>query len=99
MAQIHGNSGARDGLMALSGRRPRDWLTACIEGDIAMSTSNSNVIILTSGLTGSSVLTGLIARAGYWTGSQTFKKEYDTFENVELIRLNRDLFAAAGYSG
>ena len=51
-----------------------------------------NVIILTSGLTGSSVLTGLISRVGYWNGDQTHKKEYDTCENSELISLNLSLF-------
>jgi hypothetical protein len=59
-----------------------------------------NVVILTSGLSGSSVLTGLIARASYWTGDQTFKKQdYDTFENRELIELNLRLFHEAGYTG
>ena len=59
-----------------------------------------NVIILTSGLSGSSVLTGLIARAGYWTGNQTFRKaDYETHENRELIDLNLRLFGAAGYKG
>jgi hypothetical protein len=59
-----------------------------------------NVIILTSGLSGSSVLTGLIARAGYWMGDKTFKKEdYETFENRELIDLNLRLFQEAGYKG
>jgi len=59
-----------------------------------------NVIILTSGLSGSSVLTALIARAGYWTGDSTFKKpEYDTFENQKLIDLNLKLFQDAGYKG
>lgn len=59
-----------------------------------------NVIILTSGLTGSSVLTGLIARGGYWTGSSTQKKEdYDTFENKELIELNLRLFQNVDYRG
>lgn len=59
-----------------------------------------NVIILTSGLSGSSVLTGLIARAGHWMGDATYQKEdYDTFENRELIDLNRRLFQAAGYKG
>jgi len=59
-----------------------------------------NLIILTSGLSGSSVLTGLMARAGYWTGDATFKKqEYDTFENHELIALNLRLFREAGYKG
>ena len=57
-----------------------------------------NVIILTMGLSGSSVLTGLVARAGYWTGHDTFKKkEYDTHENRELIELNSELLKAAGY--
>ena len=59
-----------------------------------------NVIILTSGLSGSSVLTGLIARAGYWTGESTFKKaDYETFENQEVIDLNSKLFREAGYQG
>lgn len=59
-----------------------------------------NVVILTSGLSGSSVLTGLIARAGYWTGNTTFKKsDYDTFENQELIELNLRLFQEGGYKG
>jgi hypothetical protein len=60
----------------------------------------NNVIILTSGLSGSSVLTGLIARAGCWTGEQTFKKaQYETYENTELIALNLRLFEEAGYAG
>jgi hypothetical protein len=59
-----------------------------------------NVIILTSGLSGSSVLTGLVARTGCWTGDATFKKQdYDTFENRELIELNLRLFREAGYTG
>jgi hypothetical protein len=59
-----------------------------------------NAIILTSGLSGSSVLTGLIARAGYWTGHSTHKKrDYDTFENTRLIDLNLKLFQMAAYTG
>jgi hypothetical protein len=59
-----------------------------------------NVIVLTSGLTGSSVLTALIARAGYWTGGSTHKKsDYDTFESKELIRLNQCLIKEAGFEG
>jgi hypothetical protein len=65
-----------------------------------------NVVILTSGLTGSSVLTGLIARAGYWTGDRTHKKDsaqkneqYNTHENTELIDLNLRLFKESGYQG
>lgn len=60
----------------------------------------SNVIILTSGLTGSSVLTALISRAGYWTGENTHKKpKYDTFENEELISLNLKIFEQGDYHG
>ncbi len=59
-----------------------------------------NVIVLTSGLSGSSVLTSLLARAGYWTGNGTFKKrDYDTYENQELIDLNKRLIQEAGYKG
>lgn len=46
------------------------------------------------------MLTGLIARAGYWTGDATFKKQqYETFENQRLIDLNRMLFQRAGFKG
>jgi len=56
-----------------------------------------NVIILTGGLTGSSVVAGLMHAAGYWTGEGTFHKpDYDTHENKELIALNRDLMARVG---
>ena len=49
-----------------------------------------NVIILTGGLTGSSALAGLLTEAGYWCGEDTFKKsDYNTYENAELIALNR----------
>jgi hypothetical protein len=61
--------------------------------------SKRNVIILTSGLTGSSVLTGLLARRNYWTGNETAKKEYDTYENVDLVKLNVNILRQAGYSG
>jgi hypothetical protein len=58
-----------------------------------------NVIILTSGITGSSILAGFLARSGYWAGHTTVKKEYDTFENAELVRLNQQIFRQAGYAG
>lgn len=59
-----------------------------------------NVIILTSGLSGSSLLTGFIVRGGYWAGNTTFHKpDYHTFENQELISLNKRLFDEAGYKG
>jgi hypothetical protein len=56
------------------------------------------VIILTSGITGSSVLAGFLAHSGYWAGDVTHKKEYDTFENQELIDLNLKIFHEAGYT-
>jgi hypothetical protein len=54
--------------------------------------ARDSVIILTGGLTGSSALAGLLSAAGYWSGEDTFRKrDYDTYENAELIRLNRQL--------
>jgi hypothetical protein len=51
-----------------------------------------NVIILTHGWSGSSLFASLLRRAGYWIGDDTFKKpDYDTFENAELVALNRRL--------
>jgi hypothetical protein len=59
-----------------------------------------NVIVLTAGISGSSVLTGLIARAGYSVGDSTYKKpDYDTHENERLVELNKQLIAAAEYHG
>lgn len=59
-----------------------------------------NVIILTNGLSGSSVLAGLVSRGGFWTGDETFKKpDYDTYENKRLVELNLQLFEQAGYQG
>ena len=56
-----------------------------------------SVIILTGGLTGSSVVAGLLGAAGYWTGTETFKKsDYNTYENGDLIKLNRRLMARVG---
>lgn len=56
-----------------------------------------NVIILTGGLTGSSALAGLLTEAGYWCGEDTFKKsDYNTYENAELIKLNRRLMQRVG---
>lgn len=62
-------------------------------------TGKQNVIILTSGITGSSVLAGFLAQSGYWAGDRTHKKEYDTFENQELIDMNLQIFEQAGYTG
>lgn len=55
-----------------------------------------NVIILTAGLVGSSVLTSLFVKSGHWAGSETMKKtDYDTFENADLIALNEQLLTSA----
>lgn len=49
-----------------------------------------NVIVLTHGWTGSSVFAALAGAAGGWLGDQTkLKPDYDTFENAELVDLNR----------
>ncbi len=54
-----------------------------------------NVIILTPGLTGSSVFAALFGQAGYWLGNETVQNtDYDTFENSELVALNRHLLGA-----
>jgi len=57
-----------------------------------------NVIILTGGLAGSSVLTSLLYQAGYWVGEDTMKKpDYNTWENSELVRLNRKIIEESGF--
>jgi hypothetical protein len=41
-----------------------------------------------------------MVRSGYSAGARTQQKEdYDTFENSELVKLNRELFDAAAYAG
>jgi hypothetical protein len=51
-----------------------------------------NVVILTHGWSGSSLFASLLGRAGHSTGNDTVKKpDYDTFENAELVALNRRL--------
>lgn len=57
-----------------------------------------NVIILTNGLSGSSVTAGLLSHAGYWKGESTFiKKDYNTNENSDLIELNKSIMRDLGY--
>ena len=56
-----------------------------------------NVVILTSGLSGSSVLAGLLGKAGYWLGHETKKIGYDTYENSELVDLNRRVLHDSGF--
>lgn len=60
------------------------------------SADDEGLVILTIGWTGSSVLTGLLKAGGYWTGATVKKSDYDTYENEELVRLNRRLLAEAG---
>jgi hypothetical protein len=56
-----------------------------------------NVIVLTIGWTGSSVLSALLSRGGLWAGDATMKKvDYDTWENLELTELNKKLLVDAG---
>lgn len=53
-----------------------------------------NIIILTHGWTGSSVFAALLGEAGYWLGSDTIHKpDYNTFENADLVSINRGLFS------
>lgn len=62
--------------------------------------TKANVMILTSGLSGSSVVSNLISRAGYWSGDQTYKKkDYDTHENEQLVILNETILEQIGYKG
>jgi len=57
-----------------------------------------NIIVLTSGLSGSSVVTHLLSRAGYWSGHSTSKKsDYDTHENSRLVELNKQLLKTLNY--
>ncbi len=56
-----------------------------------------NVIILTTGSSGSSVLAGLIAREGFWIGGKTAHLDFNTYENAELVELNISLLRHAGY--
>ena len=42
------------------------------------------------------MLTGLLRAAGLWAGATIVKRDYDTFENTDLVRLNRKLMQAAG---
>ncbi|MEW5770617.1 MAG: hypothetical protein AB1831_09670 [Pseudomonadota bacterium] len=60
---------------------------------------HKNVIILTGGLAGSSVLTSLLNKAGYWVGDQTMQKiDYNTWENAELVRLNNKILEETGFT-
>lgn len=60
--------------------------------------ATSNIIVLTTGLSGSSVVTGFIAQKDYWLGDKTVFKSnasghYETYENEKLVELNDELLA------
>ncbi|MDY0131704.1 MAG: hypothetical protein RBR53_03455 [Desulforegulaceae bacterium] len=56
-----------------------------------------NIVVFTTGSSGSSVLTGLIATQGYWLGEETKKLNFDTYENSELVDLNIEILKASGF--
>lgn len=67
-----------------------------IEHGLTVVDMKKNIIILTVGLSGSSLLTSLLAIEGYWSGDNTAKKkDYDTHENSGLVNLNRGLIRLA----
>lgn len=60
--------------------------------------ATSNIVVLTTGLSGSSVVTGFLAQKGYWLGDKTIFKSnasghYETYENERLVELNDQLLA------
>ena len=57
----------------------------------------NNMIIFTTGSSGSSVLTGLMATQGYWLGDETKKLNFDTYENAELVDLNIRILRESGF--
>jgi hypothetical protein len=56
-----------------------------------------DVIIFTSGSSGSSVLAGTLGQKGYWLGDETKKLRFDTYENARLVDLNKELLRATGF--
>jgi hypothetical protein len=56
-----------------------------------------NIVILTSGGGGSSVLAGIIARKGYWLGDTTKKLHFETHENSELVDLDIEILRNSGF--
>lgn len=57
-----------------------------------------NIVVLSPGFAGSSVLTGLISRAGeYWLGTDTKKVAHETYENAGLVDLDERILREAGY--
>ncbi|MFP3982479.1 MAG: hypothetical protein ACLFV2_02150 [Desulfurivibrionaceae bacterium] len=60
--------------------------------------ATKNVIIMTTGSSGSSVLAGTIALKGYWLGEKTKKLKFDTYENAELVDLNKEILLLSGFN-
>jgi len=63
--------------------------------------TTSNIVVLTTGLSGSSVVTGFLAQKEYWLGDKTIFKSnasghYETYENERLVELNDQLLATLG---
>ena len=58
-----------------------------------------NIIIITPGQSGSSVLAGVIATQGYWLGEDTKKLSFDTHENAGLVDLNIKILEMMGFKG
>jgi hypothetical protein len=61
----------------------------------------NNVIVITTGISGSSVITGFLAKSGLWTGEDTVFKDnttgrYETYENTKLVKLNESLTKEVG---
>jgi hypothetical protein len=76
----------------------RSWL---VSAGIRKRSLLMNVIILTTGISGSSVITGFLAKSGFWAGEDTVFKDnitgkYETYENKKLVTLNDALIKEAG---
>lgn len=56
----------------------------------------ASIVVLTGG-GGSSVLTGLVARKGYWLSDDTKTVAYQTYENARLVDLDGMLLKASGF--
>ena len=57
-----------------------------------------NIIVLTTGSSGSSLLTGLLATQGFWIGDETKQLDFNTYENAALVELNMELLRMIGYN-
>jgi hypothetical protein len=67
-----------------------------VRAETAFPAPPCNVVILTVGWTGIAMLAGLLRATGFCTGTTVRNTDDDTFENAELVRLNRKLLTIAG---